>query len=97
MPPPGPRLVDPGTPPVATLCYGPSATLLLAEAVAVDGHLVFVCENHVEPPSEHEPVVVPVRRVYWVINNVSLRRLNPDGGDGTEVPVFSLSLSLDAA
>lgn len=91
---PGPRPVDPGTPPVVVVpCYTPSAALLFTEAVAVDGHLVFVCENHVEPPSEHEPVVVPVRRVYWVTNHVSLRRVL----DGTEVPVFSLSLSLDAA
>lgn len=93
MPPPGPRPVDPGTTPVAVPCYTPSAALLFTEAVAVDGHLVFFCENHVEPPSEHEPVVVPVRRVYWVVNNVSLRRVL----DGAEVPVFSLSLSLDAA
>jgi len=93
VPRPGPRLVDPGTPPVVVPCYTPSVALLFTEAVAVDGHLVFVCENHVEPPSEHEPVVVPVRRVYWVINNVSLRRVL----DGAEVPVFSLSLSLDAA
>ena len=97
VPRPGPRLVDPGTPPVAVPCYTPSVALLSTEAVAVDGHLLSVCENHVEPPSEQAPVVVPVRRVYWVINNVSLRRLNPDGSDGTEVPVFSLSLSLDAA
>ena len=38
-------------------------------------------------------VTVPVRRVYFVINDVSLRRVV----DGAEVPVFSLSLSLDAA
>ncbi len=38
-------------------------------------------------------VTVPVRRVYFVINDVSLQRVS----DGAEVPVFSLSLSLDAA
>jgi hypothetical protein len=38
-------------------------------------------------------VTVPVRRVYFVINDVSLRRVV----DGAELPVFSLSLSLDAA
>ncbi len=38
-------------------------------------------------------VTVPVRRVYFVINDVSLHRVS----DGAEVPVFSLSLSLDAA
>ncbi len=38
-------------------------------------------------------VTVPVRRVYFVINDVSLHRVS----DGAQVPVFSLSLSLDAA
>lgn len=38
-------------------------------------------------------VSVPVRRVYFVINDVSLRRAS----DGADVPVFTLSLSLDAA
>ncbi len=38
-------------------------------------------------------VTVPVKRVYFVINDVSLRRVI----DGFDVPVFSLSLSLDAA
>ena len=38
-------------------------------------------------------VTVPVRRVYFVINDVSLHRVS----DGVEVPVFTLSLSLDAA
>ena len=33
------------------------------------------------------------RRVYFVINNVTLHRLP----DGLPVPVFNLSLSLDAA
>lgn len=45
-----------------------------------------------EPP-DGEPVVVPVRRVYFVINNVTLYWLP----DGLLVPVFNLSLSLDAA
>ena len=38
-------------------------------------------------------VTVPVRRVYFVINDVSLHRVS----DGAQVPVFSLSLSLDTA
>jgi hypothetical protein len=59
-----------------------------------DSHLLFVCENHINPPPpDGEPVVVPVRRVYFVINNVTLYRVS----DGAPVPVFNLSLSLDAA
>jgi hypothetical protein len=59
-----------------------------------DSHLLFVCENHINPPPpDGEPVVVPVRRVYFVINNVTLYRVS----DGAPVPVFNLSLSLDAS
>lgn len=93
VPRPGPRAVDPVTPPDPLPCYTPSAALRFAEPATVHGGLVFVCENHAGPPSGHEPVVVPVRRVYVVVNEVSLRRVV----DGAEVPVFSLSLSLDAA
>ncbi|MCZ8104524.1 MAG: hypothetical protein O9972_42345, partial [Burkholderiales bacterium] len=61
---------------------------------ATDGHLLFLCENHITPPPpDGEPVVVPVRRVYFVINNVTLYRVS----DGAPVPVFNLSLSLDAS
>ena len=70
----------------ATPCYTPSALLFAALAPA-DSHLLFVCENHIDPPPpDGEPVVVPVRRVYFVINNVTLHRLP----DGLPVPVFNL-------
>lgn len=67
---------------------------MFAALAPADSHLLFVCENHIDPPPpDGEPVVVPVRRVYFVINNVTLHRLP----DGLPVPVFSLSLALDAA
>lgn len=92
-PPPGiSRWVVP-EPPVPQPCYTPSAYLLFAALAPADSHLLFLCENHTEPPPDGEPVVVPVRRVYFVINNVTLHRVP----DGTPVPVFNLSLSLDAA
>lgn len=93
-PPPGiSRWVVP-EPPVPQPCYTPSPHLLFAALAATDGHLLFLCENHTEPPPpDGEPVVVPVRRVYFVINNVTLHRVP----DGTPVPVFNLSLSLDAS
>lgn len=93
-PPPGiSRWVVP-EPPVPQPCYTPSPHLLLAALAATDGHLLFLCENHITPPPpDGEPVVVPVRRVYFVINNVTLYRAS----DGAPVPVFNLSLSLDAA
>ena len=93
-PPPGiSRWVVP-EPPVPQPCYTPSPHLLFAALAATDGHLLFLCENHVNPPPpDGEPVVVPVRRVYFVINNVTLYRVS----DGAPVPVFNLSLSLDAS
>ncbi len=93
-PPPGiSRWVVP-EPPVPQPCYTSSPHLLFAALAATDGHLLFLCENHVTPPPpDGEPVVVPVRRVYFVINNVTLFRVS----DGAPVPVFNLSLSLDAS
>ncbi|MBH2008194.1 MAG: hypothetical protein I8H71_00705 [Xanthomonadaceae bacterium] len=93
-PPPGiSRWVVP-EPPVPQPCYTPSPHLLFAALAATDGHLLFLCENHITPPPpDGEPVVIPVRRVYFVINNVTLYRVS----DGAPVPVFNLSLSLDAS
>ncbi|WP_124982698.1 hypothetical protein [Ralstonia solanacearum] len=73
-------------------CYTPSGHLLFPALASASAHLLFFCENHIDPPGG-EPVVVPIRRVYFVINNVTLHRLP----DGLPVPVFNLSLSLDAA
>ena len=93
-PPPGISIWVVPQPPAPQPCYTPSAHLLFAALAPADSHLLFVCENRIDPPpSDGEPVVVPVRRVYFVINNVTLHRLP----DGLPVPVFSLSLSLDAA
>lgn len=93
-PPPGiSRWVVP-EPPVPQPCYTPSPHLLFAALAATDGHLLFLCENHITPPPpDGEAVVIPVRRVYFVINNVTLFRVS----DGAPVPVFNLSLSLDAS
>jgi len=93
-PPPGISIWVIPEPPAPQPCYTPSAHLLFAVLAPADSHLLFVCENHVTPPPpDGEPVVVPVRRVYFVINNVTLYRVS----DGAPVPVFNLSLSLDAS
>ena len=92
VPPPGVHPSDPEIPPTER-CYTPSTALLFAALATTDGHLLFICERHTEPPPDQEPVIVPVRRVYFVINNVTLHRV----ADGAEVPVFNLSLSFDAA
>ncbi|MBK1674624.1 hypothetical protein CKO35_15265 [Ectothiorhodospira shaposhnikovii] len=81
-------------PPAPQPCYTPSAHLRFSALAPANSHLLFHCENHIDPPPpDGEPVVVPVRRVYFVINNVTLHRLP----DGLPVPVFSLSLALDDA
>ncbi len=96
--PPAGRRAGPAAPPNPSACYVPNAHLVFAELVALDAHLLFFCENHLTPPPPGGvTVVVPVRRVYVVINNVSLHRVNGDGSVGVPVPVFSFSLSLDAA
>lgn len=93
-PPPGISLLVIPRPPQPRPCYTPSPHLLFAGLPVSQGDLLFVCENHIDPPPpDGETVVVPVRRVYFVINNVTLHRVP----DGAEVPVFSLSLSLDAS
>ena len=48
--------------------------------------------KEVEPQLPADTVIVPVKKVYIVINNVLLRRV--DGN--VELPTFSLSLSIDA-
>lgn len=93
-PPPGISVWVVPQPPAPTPCYTPSAHLLFAALVPAGSDLLFVCERHINPPPpDGEPVIVPVRRVYFVINNVTLYRVS----DGAPVPVFNLSLSLDAA
>ena len=91
-PPPGISVWIVPEPPDPPRCYTPSGHLLFAALTPASAHLLFFCENHTVPP-DGEPVIVPIRRVYFVINNVTLHRLP----DGLPVPVFNLSLSLDAA
>lgn len=93
-PPPGiSRWVLPEPPPPSP-CYTPSAHLLFVVLAATGTDLLFACDKSTNPPPpDGNTVRVPVRRVYFVINNVTLHRLP----DGLPVPVFSLSLALDAA
>lgn len=91
VPRPGGRLI-PVTPPVDPTYWG--TALLFACPPLAAPMLVFgarQCEFPEEPPIG--VVTVAVRKVYFVINDVSLRRAS----NGVEVPVNSLSLSLDAS
>ena len=88
-PRPGRHPALPFVPPVPPACYAPYGHLLFAEDAATDGDLLFVCEHYDQPQAGSVPV--PIRRVYFVINEVTLTRWP----DGTPVPVLGLSLSLD--
>ena len=90
VPPIGVSRIRPPEPPVPSPCDTPSGHLVFALPWRADAELVFVCDA--SPGPMDTTVVVPVRRVYLVLNEVSLHRLI----DGAEVPVFTLSLSLDA-
>ena len=93
-PPPGhsPKPQSPAQP----VCYDPAAPLHLRfidlAHPAGPLHLRFACykSGGVQPPTG--TIIVPVRRVYIVINNTYLTRVS----DGAPIPVHSMGLSLDA-
>jgi hypothetical protein len=95
VPPPAGLSVLPVTPPpVLEPCYFPNGILVFEALLPAGANLVFICDGYVPPPPPSGgQIIVPVRRVYFVINNVTLYRVS----DGAPVPVFSLSLSLDAS
>jgi len=91
VPRPGVHLI-PVAPPVDPTYWG--AALLFACPPLAAPMLIFgarQCEFPEEPPTG--VVTVSVRKVYFVINDVSLNRAS----NGVDVPVISLSLSLDAS
>lgn len=79
---PGPRPPDP--------CYLPDPNLVFVEGPG-GPNLVFVCERHGPGPQPGETVVIPVQRVYMVLNNATLRRVS----DNAIIPTLSMSMSLD--
>jgi len=96
VPPPAGLSVLPVTPPpVFEPCYFPDGTLVFEALIPAGPSLVFICDGYAPPPPPppQGQIIVPVRRVYFVINNVTLYRVS----DGAPVPVFNLSLSLDAS
>jgi hypothetical protein len=93
-PPAGLSIYLPPQPPVREPCYTPSGELVYAYRWwNNDTNLLFVCDNFEPPEPPPGPVIVPVQRVYIVINNVNLRRVS----DNAVVPTLSMSLSLDVS
>lgn len=79
----------PVIPPKDPPCYMPDPHLVFRELAALDGRLVFLCERH--GPGPANGVVVPVRRVYIVLNNITLHRVDT----GAELRAHSFGMSLD--
>lgn len=73
-------------------CYLPDSHLLFDAAWLSDLGLIFICERHATTVPPGQTVVVPIRRIYMVVNNASLSRV--DGN--IELPTFSMTLGLDA-
>ena len=79
-------------PPAPDLCYLPDTRLLFDAAWSSSTGLIFICERHPGSVPTGQTVVVPIRRIYMIINNASLRRV--DGN--ILLPTFSMTLGLDA-
>ncbi len=92
-PPPGISYppVIPVEPPFT--CYTPDGKLLFEHLrIAGDTNLVFICEGAPGPdPEPPAQIVVPIRKVYLVINTAILVRVS----DGKPIPVTGMSMSLD--
>lgn len=86
---PGRTNLHPVEPPVEP-CYTPDTDLVFEMPWSTDTNLVFLCERHV-PPEPGDTIVVPIRRVYMVLNDVSLRRVEGN----VPIPTISMSMSLD--
>lgn len=91
--PPRPgRWVRPVQPPVVDPCYLPElpVRLVFSDPTAPTSKLIFFCERHAIEPGG--TIVVPIRRVYMVLNETSLRRVEGD----IQLPTFGASFTLDA-
>lgn len=91
-PPPGVSSKPSGPTPGPTPCYTPSPHLLFSFPPFIGGNLVFQCGDY-SPEQPDATVVVPIQRVYIVLNSVTLVRVS----DGAPITTKSLSLSLDAS
>ena len=83
-----PKPVDP-----EPTCYVPSPALLFEYPWDGSAALLFICDHDgaVDPGEPGETVVIPVKRVYILDNEVSLTRAD----NGTVIKALSIGLSLD--
>lgn len=78
-------------PPEGHVCYTPNGDLVFAALADADPSLLFRCDDDDDDETPPATIVVPVRKVYMVTNNVQLRRVS----DNALIPCSSASLSLD--
>lgn len=81
----------PPVPPAVNPCYMPDTHLLFDLVEGSDLGLIFICERHTTPVPPTQTVVVSIQRIYMVVNNASLRRV--DGN--ILLPTLSMTLGLD--
>ncbi len=93
VPPPGISIYVPPPPPPPPVCYEAEPGLVFELPFAENGNLLLRCDYSSAEPTPWEQVIVPVQRVYIVLNNVALKRTS----DNAVVPALNMSLSLDVS
>lgn len=78
-------------PPVGHICYTPGGDLVFQAEQTDSSALLFICDNEPAPPTGQ--IVVPVKEVYTVANNIYLKRAS----DNAQIKCESASLALDVA
>lgn len=79
----------PPEPPGPEPCYTPSPHLRFSLLRATDGNLVFVCDKYAPPVKP--PIIIPVQRVYIVLNEVLLVRVV----GAVPIPATQMSVNFD--
>jgi hypothetical protein len=87
-PRPGLSVLIPVEPPGPPPCYVPNGYLVFSEAWDGGARLVFVCRRTPDGP---EPIVIPARKVYFIVNNLHLTRVSDD----VEIEILSASVGID--
>ena len=77
--------------PKDTQCYSPSPRLIFDALQSHATNLLFACDSKSLPPPSGGSILIPIQRVYVVLNNVNLLRVS----DQQTIPTLSASLSLD--
>ena len=92
VPPIGTTRINVTEPQQIDRCYFPRPDLMFSTLSSTSTELLFLCDTkEVEPPTAGT-LIIPIKKVYIVLNNVNLMRAS----DQTLVPTYTMSLSLDA-